>query len=260
MSSVKTRLLAVIDCLKANAARLPPFRFDCGSEDFLVEPNRQLHEDLTTAGIAHEYAEFSGAHTWDYWQEHIADSFRFFCTTFGQPRTACAFPVKMLRVESGFLAVSALACRQLGLWLSLVERFVRDEEVVGSESRQPDQVFELFGSKALVIVGFAAPNAPNNSRFNTDLAHSFSTMKGLYRRGDIWWFRFSHEGTQHRRSLLTTSEEEAMLKAENILYIQSAPTIPPLNLLPGQAAERIIFQGRDARHRYTSCNARIATK
>lgn len=75
--------LAVVDCLKANAARLPPFRFDCGCEDFLVEPNRQLHTDLTTAGIAHEYAEFSGAHTWDYWQEHIADSFRFFARHLG---------------------------------------------------------------------------------------------------------------------------------------------------------------------------------
>lgn len=70
--------LAVIDCLKANAARLPPFRFDCGSEDFLIEPNRRLHAELTEASIAHEYAEFSGAHTWDYWHEHIADSFRFF--------------------------------------------------------------------------------------------------------------------------------------------------------------------------------------
>jgi S-formylglutathione hydrolase FrmB len=70
--------LAVIDCLKANAARLPPFRFDCGSEDFLIEPNRRLHAELTEASIAHGYAEFSGAHTWDYWHEHIADSFRFF--------------------------------------------------------------------------------------------------------------------------------------------------------------------------------------
>jgi hypothetical protein len=47
-------------------------------------------------------------------------------------------------------------------------------------------------------------------------------MKGLYKRGDVWWFRFSHEGSQHRRSLLTTSEEEAMMKAESILATECA--------------------------------------
>ena len=70
--------LAVIDSLKAHAGRLPPFRFDCGSEDFLIEPNRELHRQLTEAGIAHEYQEFPGAHTWPYWHEHLADSLRFF--------------------------------------------------------------------------------------------------------------------------------------------------------------------------------------
>jgi putative tributyrin esterase len=70
--------LAVLDCIKANADRLPPLRFDCGTEDFLIEPNRQLHRDLVSACIEHEYAEFSGGHTWDYWHEHLADSLRFF--------------------------------------------------------------------------------------------------------------------------------------------------------------------------------------
>ena len=70
--------LSALDCLKSRASHLPPFRFDCGTEDFLIEPNRQLHTDLIAVGIPHEYAEFSGAHTWDYWHEHITDSFRFF--------------------------------------------------------------------------------------------------------------------------------------------------------------------------------------
>ena len=70
--------LNVIDCLKAHAQRLPPFRFDCGTEDFLVEPNRELHRQLTEGGIAHEYQEFPGIHDWPYWQEHLADSLRFF--------------------------------------------------------------------------------------------------------------------------------------------------------------------------------------
>ena len=78
-----TAPLSAQACLKVNAAHLPPFRFDCGTEDFLIEPNRQLHADLAAAGIPHEYAEFSGAHTWDYWHEHIADSFRFFAQHLG---------------------------------------------------------------------------------------------------------------------------------------------------------------------------------
>ncbi|MBE2286172.1 MAG: esterase family protein [Prosthecobacter sp.] len=72
-----TNPLAVIDCAKLNA-RLPHLRFDCGSDDELVEPNRTLHRELTEAGIPHVYEEFSGGHTWDYWHEHLADSLRFF--------------------------------------------------------------------------------------------------------------------------------------------------------------------------------------
>jgi enterochelin esterase-like enzyme len=70
--------LQAIECLKANAHRLPPLRFDCGTDDFLLEPNRALHRDLDRAQIPHEYVEFPGAHTWDYWHEHLADSLRFF--------------------------------------------------------------------------------------------------------------------------------------------------------------------------------------
>ena len=70
--------LAVVECIRAHADRLPPLRFDCGTEDDLIEPNRQLHRDLESAGIAHEYGEFPGGHTWEYWHEHIADSLRFF--------------------------------------------------------------------------------------------------------------------------------------------------------------------------------------
>ncbi len=70
--------VSVIGCIKANAHRLPPLRFDCGTDDFLIEPNRGLHREMTAAGITHDYTEFPGAHTWDYWRKHLADSLRFF--------------------------------------------------------------------------------------------------------------------------------------------------------------------------------------
>lgn len=75
---VETEPLGVLECMKANAARLPHVRFDCGSEDELVGHSRELHRELLAAGIPHVYEEFKGGHTWEYWQEHLADTLRFF--------------------------------------------------------------------------------------------------------------------------------------------------------------------------------------
>ena len=71
--------LDLFDCLKT-APVLPPFRFDCGTEDFLIEPNRDLHRQLTQAGIPHGYEEFPGIHDWPYWNVHLARSLRFFAS------------------------------------------------------------------------------------------------------------------------------------------------------------------------------------
>lgn len=68
----------VIDLLRKNKDRLPPLRFDCGTEDELIEGNRRLHRELTAAGIAHHYEEFSGGHEWSYWEEHLANTLAFF--------------------------------------------------------------------------------------------------------------------------------------------------------------------------------------
>jgi putative tributyrin esterase len=57
---------------------LPPLRFDCGVEDRLLAANRALHSALLQAGIEHGYEEHPGAHTWDYWAAHLADTLRFF--------------------------------------------------------------------------------------------------------------------------------------------------------------------------------------
>ena len=57
---------------------LPPLRFDCGTEDPLLEPNRVLHMALEEAGVTHIYEEFAGGHEWPYWEKHIEDTLRFF--------------------------------------------------------------------------------------------------------------------------------------------------------------------------------------
>ena len=60
------------------AARLPAIRFDCGTEDSLLEANRALHRALDAAGIPHEYREYPGGHTWEYWARHLPETLRFF--------------------------------------------------------------------------------------------------------------------------------------------------------------------------------------
>ena len=68
----------VLACLLANRSTLPPFRFDCGSEDILIEFNRNLHNRLLENNIQHIYKEYAGGHEWNYWRAHIEDSLVFF--------------------------------------------------------------------------------------------------------------------------------------------------------------------------------------
>ncbi|MEO1010087.1 MAG: alpha/beta hydrolase-fold protein [Bacteroidota bacterium] len=60
------------------AGNLPKVRFDCGTEDELLEANRELHRRLMVANVAHTYEEFPGGHEWSYWQEHVQKSLGFF--------------------------------------------------------------------------------------------------------------------------------------------------------------------------------------
>jgi len=57
---------------------LPPVRFDCGTEDLLIDYNRTLHQQMKEAGITHVYDEYSGGHEWTYWSKHVLTSLRFF--------------------------------------------------------------------------------------------------------------------------------------------------------------------------------------
>lgn len=64
-----------------NRERMCPIRFDCGVDDSLLPPNRDLHETLLAAGIGHTYEEFPGGHEWPYWEAHLADALLFFTAT-----------------------------------------------------------------------------------------------------------------------------------------------------------------------------------
>lgn len=47
-------------------ANLPALRIDCGTDDFLIEPNRAFTAHLTALGLPHEYQEHPGGHDWEY--------------------------------------------------------------------------------------------------------------------------------------------------------------------------------------------------
>lgn len=78
LKSVATGQDGVVDWMIAHKNQLPPFRFDCGTNDLLIGQNRRLHRELTDHQIPHIYKEYDGEHTWDYWAEHIDETFRFF--------------------------------------------------------------------------------------------------------------------------------------------------------------------------------------
>jgi putative tributyrin esterase len=57
-----------------SASRL---RFDCGTDDALIEDNRNLHHAFESVSIAHTYEEFPGGHDWSYWQTHVERTLEF---------------------------------------------------------------------------------------------------------------------------------------------------------------------------------------
>jgi len=60
---------------------LPKIRIDCGTEDGLLNDNRDFHAALTSLGVPHEYEEFPGEHNWDYWDLHIRTALSFHLKT-----------------------------------------------------------------------------------------------------------------------------------------------------------------------------------
>jgi S-formylglutathione hydrolase FrmB len=74
---------------RIDRSRLPAIRFNCGTEDFLLDHNREFHAHLERLGIPHEYEESPGEHTWDYWDLHIQETLAFHCRALGiQPLPA----------------------------------------------------------------------------------------------------------------------------------------------------------------------------
>ncbi|MDF2628967.1 MAG: S-formylglutathione hydrolase [Symbiobacteriaceae bacterium] len=75
MEPADADIYAMTAALGAGQVR-PVISFDCGTEDFLIEHNRRMHAHLEEVGVAHRYFEHPGAHTWEYWDEHVREALR----------------------------------------------------------------------------------------------------------------------------------------------------------------------------------------
>lgn len=52
--------------------------FDCGTEDFFIKVNRDLHDKLLLSKIPHEYTERPGQHNWEYWRNAVQYQLLYF--------------------------------------------------------------------------------------------------------------------------------------------------------------------------------------
>jgi putative tributyrin esterase len=62
-------ILLIADKAKPESA--PSLYLDCGTSDGLLDENRALAAVLQKRGLAYEYHEVPGAHTWQYWNRRI---------------------------------------------------------------------------------------------------------------------------------------------------------------------------------------------
>ncbi|MGB3798290.1 MAG: alpha/beta hydrolase family protein [Lewinella sp.] len=71
----EANVLTYDDAMATNDVALT---FDCGVDDFLIEPNRKLHRLLIENGTPHNYAERAGTHSWTYWGNSLPYHVLFF--------------------------------------------------------------------------------------------------------------------------------------------------------------------------------------
>ncbi|WP_204743335.1 alpha/beta hydrolase [Pseudocnuella soli] len=69
---------SVVNMAAAMKKNALPLVIDCGVDDFLLEPNRQLHQQLVYNKTPHDYTERPGGHTWDYWGNSLPYHVLFF--------------------------------------------------------------------------------------------------------------------------------------------------------------------------------------
>ena len=55
----------------ADGTTLPEIFMACGTEDFLIQPNREFHDFLTKKNVPVTYVEGPGVHNFDFWRAYL---------------------------------------------------------------------------------------------------------------------------------------------------------------------------------------------
>lgn len=67
-------LFKIVEEMSAEEIKNLPFIYiDCGTEDFLIQSNRQFLDSLRKKKIRYEYRELPGVHDWKYWDSQIQE-------------------------------------------------------------------------------------------------------------------------------------------------------------------------------------------
>lgn len=70
-------LFAMVRSLTPEKMKAIPFiYFDCGTEDFLFQNNREFVNLLVEKKVPHEYRQLPGAHDWKYWDKQVQEFLR----------------------------------------------------------------------------------------------------------------------------------------------------------------------------------------
>jgi len=72
------------DLPAASVASLPYIYLDCGTEDQLLQVNRDFAAILMTRKIPHEYRQLPGSHSWTYWDAQVQEVLRIAAKRFGK--------------------------------------------------------------------------------------------------------------------------------------------------------------------------------
>lgn len=62
---------------KKQGIEFPKMYLWCGTEDFLIEANRDYNKLLTELDVEHAYEESEGNHSWKWWDLHIQDALNY---------------------------------------------------------------------------------------------------------------------------------------------------------------------------------------
>lgn len=65
---------AILRAMSADRVKSLPFIYQsCGTEDFLIEDNRNFVALMVEKKVPHEYREMPGAHTWTFWDDQVRE-------------------------------------------------------------------------------------------------------------------------------------------------------------------------------------------